>query len=492
MNQEIDVLKFFFLLLRGPIKKWQQVMKLKYNSAKPHIESIRRLVGPDNILIDKADMVPYLRDHGLVRWSDRFSGSADVVVIPKNVEQVSEIAKLANSKKIPITPRGGGTGYAGNSVPNHGGIVLDVKKMDKIIEINEEHLFVVAEAGIETERLNNELRKKGYMGLHDPQSAPSQVIGGALSTSGTSMTQLLAGTIKDFTYGLEVVLASGQVIYAGTGSGKPVSKSSTGYDLCHLFIGDHGTLGIKTKAWMRIGLMPDNITNMGLKFKSFEKAVKALQKMLRVKVPGLSRAFVADEVESEEATLFLTIMGEEKIAQYGTERVMKISREYGGNYLGDEHGRSDWEARYDSVAQAAGYIHANLRDEDPQLLIGLTPIFRKQAHEIVKKHGFKDLGFVLYANDSVSGDAAIAFVFNEFDDEKRWEDYRACCRELSRVALEMGGSISGLIGFDTDAYGSGAIDLLRMEFGPTLEVMRNIKKALDPNEIMNPGVLLFD
>jgi glycolate oxidase len=179
------------------------------------IEKIEKVVGSKNVFTETFDRIPYTRDSWPYKWSEKFKFLPDVMVTPETTEHVVEVIGIANENKIPTPESGGRTGMSGGHVPKYGGILLDMKKTDKIVELNEENLYVRVQPGITNLRLLRELEKKGYLGPHEPRGSPSSTIGGALSTSGVNYRQGVTGALIDEVLGIEVVLTSGDVIRAG-------------------------------------------------------------------------------------------------------------------------------------------------------------------------------------------------------------------------------------------------------------------------------------
>ena len=344
------------------------------------VSKLKNIVGRENVLTEVFDTLPYARDNCPYKWSEKFNLRPDAVVIPENTEQVADVVRLANEIRIPITPKGGGTGMMGGCVPKYGGISLDMRKMDRILEVNEENLYVVVQPGITNLRLSEELSHWGYLGPHDPGSAPSSVIGGSISTSAVNYRQGVTGALIDEVIGLEVVLATGEVIRAGRNSGRTsLSKSSVGFDLCHLFIGDYGALSIKTAATLKIMPLPEVEEIHVIVFPNFENTVKAIQLIQRTGLPGVFTYTVFDreymvkaqqiygEGEIHGGAMLVGLMGDAYIVDYARRKVMEISEEFGGEDLGPENAAAEWQNRHDVYPTmiATGKPAARWHYEDP-------------------------------------------------------------------------------------------------------------------------------
>jgi len=471
------------------------------------VSKLKALVGRENVLTEVFDTLPYARDNCPYKWSEKFNFRPDVVLIPENADQVMDIVKLANEEKIPITPKGGGTGMMGGCVPKYGGISLDMRKMDKILEVNEESLYVVVQPGITNLRLCEELAELGYLGPNDPGSAPSSVIGGSISTSAVNLRQGVTGPLSEEVIGLEVVLATGEAIRAGRGSGSTrLSNSSVGFDLCHLFVGDYGTLGVKTEATLKIIPLPEVDEVHIVVFPSFEDTMKAVQEIQRARLPGIFTSTVFDREYMIKAkqiygkgevyggAMTIGFMGDAYIVDYVRGKATKIWQRFGGEDLDPEEAADEWANRHDVYPTmiATGKPAARWHFEDPTINASKMAQALKRFHEIVAKYGFDDWGGEGGIYDQVCSQAGIMYAVDETD-EANWDRYMACANEIVEAGLEMGGSISNCLGFDKRGVGRHSLELLKTEYTlPELKTLYSIKKCLDPNGIMNPGIMGLD
>ena len=211
------------------------------------LADLQNIVGPDRVSCDRGELYCYSFDSSYVR------GQADFAVRPRDVEEVSRVVRLASAAGVPIVPRGSASGLTGGAVPVKGGIVVDMTGMNRLLEVDVENLQVVVEPGIIHKTLNKQLAKQGFFFPPDPGSSDMCSVGGLIANGGSGMHSVKYGTVKDYVLDLEVVLPDGDVI--NTGCKAP--KTSAGYDLTHLFVGSEGTLGIVTKARLRICPLPE-------------------------------------------------------------------------------------------------------------------------------------------------------------------------------------------------------------------------------------------
>jgi len=470
------------------------------------IKKLIDVAGEENVFTNKEDLVPYGRDNCPYKWSEKFRFIPDVVITPISTSHVSEILKIANELKIPVTQKGGGTGMSGGCVPKYGGILLDMKKMDKILEVNKDNLYVVVQPGITNLRLIKELEKHGLMGPHEPGSSPSSTIGGALSTSGVNYRQGVMGALIDEILGLEVVLADGEVIRAGRNSAiTNLSKNSVGYDLCHLFVGDFGSLGVKTAATLKTIPIPEVEEIHVVTFPDFESTLKAILKIQRAMLPGIFTYTAFDREYMEKASqiygsevyggaVLIGFMGDREVVDYTRKKAEKFWEEYGGQDMGPEEADAEWENRFDVYPRmiATGKPAARWHYEDPTVKMTDLAKALKKYHQIVAKYGFDDWGGEAWIYDQTSTLSAIMYAVDETD-EDNWDKYMKCANEIVEAAIKMGGSISNCLGYDKRGVGRHGLSLLKKEYStPELRTIYEIKKALDPNGILNPGILSLD
>ncbi|MCD6503881.1 FAD-binding oxidoreductase, partial [Candidatus Bathyarchaeota archaeon] len=221
---------------------------MKYNKVTEEtLSELKEIVGEENVLTDVGDLEKYSHDE----TSIGVKALPEVVVKPENTIQVSKVLALANERKIPVTPRGQGTGLCSGAVPIYGGILLSLERMNRILEIDEDNLMAVVEAGVVLSDLRAEVEKRGLFYPADPGERTS-AIGGNINTNAGGMNGVKYGKTRNYILGLEAVLPSGKVLNLG---GKVV-KRSTGYDLMQLIIGSEGTLAVVTKAILKLVKLP--------------------------------------------------------------------------------------------------------------------------------------------------------------------------------------------------------------------------------------------
>jgi len=486
------------------------------------IERLAKIVGDANVLTEPHHR--FMRASSaspfpLHKW---YVHAPDVVVLPGSTEEVAEILKLANERKIPVVPRGAGSGLADGAVPLRGGILVDIKRMNKILEIDEENMCVTVQTGINNNTLDIELKRYGYWWPFDIASYPCSVIGGNL---GTNAWQLGAafGHIRDLVRSMVHVLPTGKVIKVGEGGGRKISKSSVGYQLKYLFIGHQGTLGITTEATLEMFPRPEVEFPAFFGYRSFmdawRNALKIAKSGLRTlathiifdeeKIEALRRddeAYIPlpDHIKSVIATAFY---GTEAEVKGAAEKIFEIAAKDGGIYLGEELSEGDWASRHDRyhITYHGRHLDGQVGTyswhcEDAAVNYSALPYVVKKWHELAKEWKqkydiFDDMGGFYYNNNSFKqwGDylSEIDIFIDEYHlTEELWQKWLELKRRIAEVVLEVGGSISAAHG----GTRPGDVELVvTKELDPGVyEIMKMIKRNLDPNNIMNPGKYLLD
>ncbi len=469
------------------------------------IEELASIVGESNVLTDDSDLVLYARDKSMTPYSEWFSLRPEIALLPASTKEVLEIVRFANKCRIPITPRSGGCGFTGNAVPTYGGISLDMKRMDKIIEIDEANLTATAQTGIQIKLFDAELRKHGLMYADEPTSFPSNLLGGRIATNGVSYMNSKYGDTIDQVISLQVVLPHGEVARFGGGSSGKATKTSVGYPLKYLFIGHWGTLGIATEATVRVYPVPEAMEIREVAFKSFLQAVKTAQRLVRtgfvftmLAVSDKHRALaikhsINPSAEVHEGTVSFVIMGVREEVESVLPRIIKICVEMGGQDLGSssEHysTRHYLDTAFPGIGYDMGIGSGNWQCEEYSFPPSLAPETFEKFKQILEKHKIAEEEIFTYEIFSFFPKVTEVVMYKlDERDEKRWQDYQQISREMADEVLRVGGSVS-------TAHGLGQRRLneyVEKELGEAFDIMLKIKKALDPNNIMNPGKMDLD
>jgi glycolate oxidase len=487
----------------------------------PVVEELVGICGSDHVFTDKAARFNRARvpaPFPVHRWADHVP---DVVVLPTSAEQVSEVVRLANRHRIPVVPRAGGTGLTDGAVPLKHGIVVDVKLMSNILELDLDDRTVTVQPGINMLKLNEVLRPHGVIYPDDPASYPCSLVGGRIGTSGWSLIGGRYGHTRDLVISFEIVLPTGDIIEVGDGGGRKVRKSSSGYQMKHLFMGHQGTLGIVTEATLELVPRPEAEFSAFFSYGDYESAWRSTGALARSGLATLAGVVLFDEWKLEylrrddeayipqppevRAVVAVAMYGLADELRVGGKRVLQIGRDTGGSYLGDEISQGDWASRHDRYATPlhgrtpGGQVAPmSWHCEDASINWSKLPAVREEWHGIVKRlidrHPiFDDWGMFAYTNGAFKpwGDYLTEIdvgIWEQELDDASWEAWVQTKRDIAAVALKHGGSISACHG----SCREGEVDLVPQELGGGFDVMKKIKRALDPNNIMNPGKYLLD
>ncbi|MBV9536450.1 MAG: FAD-binding oxidoreductase, partial [Solirubrobacterales bacterium] len=345
------------------------------------VDELTAICGPDHVFTGRSAVFNRARvpaPFPVHRWEEHIPSA---VVLPTSAEQVSEVVKLANRHGIPVVPRAGATGLTDGAVPLRHGIVVDIKLMNQILELDHENRTVTVGPGINMLKLNEELRKHGYIYPDDPASYPCSLVGGRIGTSGWSLIGARYGHTRDLVISFEMVLPTGEIIRVGDGGGPTVRKSSSGYQLKHLFMGHQGTLGIVTEATLELVKRPEAEFSMFFSYGSYMDAWRATGELARSGVATLAGVVLFDEEkirylrrddeayipqpESVKAVIACAAYGNADEVRVGAKRLLRIGKASGGAYLGDEISQGDWASRHDRYATPQ---HGRTRDGQVALM----------------------------------------------------------------------------------------------------------------------------
>ena len=447
------------------------------------------------------------------RWDDHVP---QVVVLPGSTDEVAAIVRLANERRVPLVPRAGGTGLVDGAVPLRHGILVDIKRMDAITDIDLDQRTVTVGPGVNMQKLNERLRAYGVMYPDNPASYSCSLVGGRIGTNGWSLLGSRFGHVRNLVISFEVVLPTGEVIRVGEGGGKKIRSSSSGYRLKELFMGAQGTLGIVTEATLELVKRPEAEFSAFWMQRSFDTAWRTGGELMRSGFATIAGVMLFDErkvaylrrddeayipqPDWATAVVAFALYGNRAEVRPAAKEMMRIAKASGGEYVGDEIAQLDWSARHDRYATP---LHGRTPNgqvapmcwhcEDAGIPYPKVPEIRERWHAIVDdliaRHPiFDDWGMFGYTNgpNKPWGDVLCEIdvgIWEEHLDDETWAAWVDAKREIARASLEVGGTISA-------AHGSaraGEVDLVPLELGGAYDVMRTIKRALDPNNVMNPG-----
>jgi glycolate oxidase len=458
-----------------------------------HLEAFKKIAGEDFVFVDKEVLDNYAHDE-----TEDLHFLPDVVIKPANAGEISSILQLCNQYKIPVTPRGAGTGLSGGALPHLGGVLLSVERLNKIIDIDERNLQVVTEPGVITEVLQDAVKARGLFYPPDPSSRGSCMIGGNIAENSGGPKAVKYGVVKDYVLNLEVVLPTGEIIWTGAN----VLKNATGYNLTQLIVGSEGTLGIVTKAVLRLIPLPKHDLLMLVPFRNAENACaavsaifmagytpSAMEFMERDALEWVMR-FVDNSVsaieEDIQAHLLIEVDGNDlDVLMKDMEGISEIAMQFDcGDILFADDARQKaelWKLRR-RVGEAVK-SHSIYKEEDTVVPRAELPVLLKGVKDIGKKYGFHSVCYG-HAGD---GNLHVNIIKGELSDEQWNGSLKLGIIEIFELVRSLGGTISGEHG----------IGLVQKEYLPIvfdnmqMRLMRQIKNIFDPNNILNAGKI-FD
>ncbi|WP_340109501.1 FAD-binding oxidoreductase [Pikeienuella sp. HZG-20] len=411
----------------------------------------------------------------------------DAVAFPRNTEEVSAIVKICSQEDCPIIAWGTGTSLEGHALPFNGGITLDMMEMNSIIAINAEDMDAVVQPGVTRERLNEELRATGLFFPVDPGANAS--LGGMAATRASGTTAVRYGTMRENVLALEVVLADGRIIRTGTRA----RKSSSGYDLTKLMIGSEGTLGIITELTVRLQGQPESITAAVCAFPDMDAAVNTVIQTIQMGVP-MARIELVDPVAIRAVNLSGEISLPEKphlfVEFHGTEAGAKEQAETFGE-IAAEHGCAgfEWSANQEERNRLwharHNFYYASLKLKPGSRGVATdvcVPISRLAEALLETAAEIEEAGLIAPIVGHVGdGNFHVGFLVDPEKPEEL-EEAKRLTHSMNRRALRLGGTVTGEHG-----VGFGKKRYMEEEHGAGYALMAEIKRTLDPKNILNPG-----
>lgn len=452
------------------------------------LKRIEDVVGTGHLLSRPEELEDYGRDE-----TPELKSPPEAAVRPGTAEEISGLLKLAHRFRFPLLARGGGTGVTGGAVPVHGGLVVSLERMNRILEIDGKNMMAVAEAGVITENFHRSVEAKGLFYPPDPASLDSCTLGGNLAENAGGPRAVKYGVTRDYLTGVEAVLPDGEIIEYG---GKMV-KNATGYNLLHLLIGSEGTLGIVSRITARLLVKPKIRVDLLVPFPSYRRAVEAVAEILQRRLTPtaiefmdrqcleISRQVRENPVPFDDAAahLLIEVDGDEPArVEKKYEAIGEICLEGGAADIrvadSPRYQEQIWETRRklrDSI-KAVSPVKMSQdvvvpRMEIAALLLGIEKIGESRGLEIIC-YG--------HAGD---GNVHVNFLKRNREEAPWRESLKKAVPELFALAVRLGGTISGEHGI-----GISKRDYLSLALKPAaISAMRSIKQALDPENILNPG-----
>ncbi len=447
------------------------------------IQELRGIVGDHYTLIEKEDIIVYEQDGSI------FQVMPEIVVLPGNVEEISAVVKAARRANVPIVPRGSGTGLAGGAVPAEGGILLSLARLDRILKIDLQNRLAIVEPGVINLDMTKAVSKDGFFYAPDPSSQAACSIGGNVANNSGGPHTLAYGVTTNHVLGIEVVLDDGQISWLGG-----EVPDTPGYDLCGVFVGSEGTMGIVTKVAVRLMQTRESVRTLLAIFDRMEPATEtvvnitaagiipaALEMMDRLTIEAVERGAPVGFPRDAEAVLLIEVEGVHEQTERSVNLIQSICQRNGAREVRVARGEAErqllWKGRKGAFG-ALGTLAPNYYVQD-----GVVP--RSQLPEIMKRIAAISKDFNLrIANVFHAGDGNLhpnlLFDMRTPGELDRVIEAGAA---IVKACIDLGGSITGEhgLGLEKKAY----IGLLFNE--ADLEAMARVRRAFDPDGRFNPA-----
>ena len=477
-------------------------MRKKDHSAESLRDDLKKIVGPDNVVADQSEIdcqgvdVWWITRYRMFRGDDFPQPLA--IVFPEDKGQVAALVKFCNLHKIPVVPRGGGAGDSGGSLAVSGGITVDTKKMDRVLKINEKSLTVRVQPGILQKHLEEYLNRRGYTMNHFPASFHTSTLGGFVSTNGTGVLSSKYGKLTDMVHQLEVVLPDGTIFRS-----LPVNRHSTGPDFSKLFIGAEGTLGIITEILCKIYPLPEKRAFLSFLLPNLRDGIEVGRKIMASGLqPCIMRFYderdtghiLKNQYDMEGTGCFLMVGfdGLKEMVDVQTRLAHEIISQAEGTELGDKQAWNWWNDRLKSYYPPLDYVCEPWMTAVTDTVAPYEDIENVyRAMKSAVEDGFGKYGAVFHAHFSHWYDWGTS-IYPSFmikdtpgDYAEAMKLYKEILDACIQAAIRNGGVVN-----EHHAIGLRLGRLIVDGYGrESFELIKTVKKALDPNNIMNPGKL---
>jgi glycolate oxidase len=448
------------------------------------IQELAAIVGADNILTEKQDLICYSYD------ATQMEFLPDVVVHPASSAEVSAVLKLANRRGFPVFPRGAGSGFTGGALPKAGGVVLVVTRMARILRIDTENLIAEVEPGVVTEQFQQAVEKLGLFYPPDPASLKFSTLGGNVAENAGGPRCVKYGVTRDFVMGLEVVLPTGEIIRTGGETYKAV----VGYDMTRLLCGSEGTLGVITKIIFKLLPLPEAKKTMLTIFDSIDGAAKAVSTIIGAKIIPTTLEFMdyatLQCVEKRfnlgippegRAVLLIEVDGDRDLIEKQAARIHELIQPLG---LVQFRAARD-NAESEELWRVRRLVSPSLRDINPTKYNEDIVVPRSKVPDVIRTiEKIQNKYDIPIVNFGHAGDGNIHVnIMIDKDIPGMEEKAHAAIREVFQAALDLNGTMSGEHG-----VGLSKAPYIELELSPEqIAAMKAVKHALDPNNILNPG-----
>ena len=453
------------------------------------LATLRGLVGAENVLTQPEDVIPYGFD-----GTAALKQPAECVVFPRNPAEVAEVLKFAGQHRLPVVTRGSGTGLSGGSVPVKHGIVMCLVKLDRVIQLDEKNLTILVEAGVVTQKIADLAAGVGLLYPPDPGSMKISTIGGNVAENSGGLRGLKYGVTRDYVMGLEVVLPDGKIVWLGSKCVKDVA----GYSMKDVFIGSEGTLGVITKVLLKLVPQPAAKKTLLATFARMDAAAETVSAIIAARIIPCTLEFL-DKITircvedyahiglplDAEALLLMETDGHPAVVEDEARRMEQIARQHGADAVvvaqsAEESARLATARR--SAFSALARVAPTTILEDATVPRSELARMIRFIQEVGERHRLR-IGTFGHMGD---GNLHPTFLTDERNHEEM-ERVEKAMQEIFDFAIQLGGTITGEhgVGLAKKRFLPGAIG------GASLDLMRQLKRTLDPGTILNPGKI-FD
>jgi glycolate oxidase len=451
------------------------------------LQKLGDILGKEFVYTDSDSIEKFSKDE-----TEDFVFPPEVVVKPNTAEQISDILKLANENLIPVIPRGGGTGLSGGALPIEGGICISMERFNRILEIDENNFQAVVEPGVITQVFQEELESRGLFYPVDPASRGSCFLGGNIAECSGGPRAAKYGTTKDYVLGLQFVTPTGEII----DSGARTIKNVTGYNLSQLIVGSEGTLGIVTKIIFKILSLPKYKKVLLAAFDSVENCITSVAEFYKAGLVPSALEFLTKEAvkaaeehlgkpfpnSDSDAQLLIELDGNnENVLDEEIGLIAEVAEKYGVTDIilaEDRQKMEDLWALRRSVGEAVKSI-STYKEEDTVVPRFSLPELAKGIKEVSEKYGIT----IIFYGHAGDGNLHVNILKKSLSDEEWNTKVDIAVEEIFKLTVSLGGMISGEhgIGYSQKKYLPIALSISQ------IELMKQIKKTFDPNNILNPG-----
>jgi glycolate oxidase len=453
------------------------------------VKTLREIVGAEHVSTDKVDLICYSYD------ATQQQHLPDVVVYPGSAAEISLILKMANAEKVPVFPRGAGSGFTGGSLPTKGGIVLVTTRLDRILRIDEENLVAEVEPGVVTEQFQQAVEKVGLFYPPDPASLKFSTLGGNVAECAGGPRCVKYGVTKDYILGLEVVTPQGDIIRTGG----QTMKGVVGYDLTKLMVGCEGTLGVITRIVIKLLPLPEAKKTMLVLFDSIDGAARGVSAIIRAKIVPTTLEFMDSATldcvrqatgleipEAARAVLIIEVDGDRDLIERQAKRILEIVAPLGVV----ETRVAQTPAESEDIWKVRRQVSPSLRKVNPDKFNEDICVPRSRVPEMIRAiEGIATKYEIPIVNFGHAGDGNIHV--NVMIDKAvpgEMEKAEKAIEEIFAETLKLEGTMSGEHG-----VGITKAPYVPMELDPAaVAYMKTIKRALDPNNILNPGKIFLE